>query len=138
MHKITEVTPGEGYTLHITYGDGATVHADVSGLSKGDPGERGRSVAWPGELDLDADVFRMHDNDPDKPHDIRTLANTPPLPADPISLEVAHARKAECPKKSLPSTPECSSRTWPAWPTRTTMGTRSPRCAASPGRSDLS
>ncbi len=116
MYRVTEVTPGEGLTLRLTYGDGAVIHADVSGLLKGDPGvfapladraffervvpgERGRSVTWPvavgvpslGDLDLDADVFRMNDGDPDKPDDIRTLSSAPPIPADPISLEVARA-----------------------------------------------
>ncbi|SMB86516.1 XRE family transcriptional regulator [Deinococcus hopiensis] len=111
MHKITEVTPGEGLTLHLTYADGATIHADVSGLLAGDPGvfapladraffegvqlgRRGRIVTWPGELDLDADVFRMEDGDPDKPGEFRTLSSTPPMPADPVSLEVARVLDA--------------------------------------------
>lgn len=108
MYRISDVTPGEGLTLHLTYTDGATVHADVSGLLAGDPGvfsplrdrsffegvlldRRGRTVTWPGELDLDADVFRMEDSDPDKPERIRTLTSTPPLPADPVSGVVARA-----------------------------------------------
>lgn len=111
MYRISEVIPGEGLTLHLTYLDGATVHADVSGLlEKGAgvfaplleraffalvaPGPRGRTVTWPGELDLDADVFRMSDDDPDKPQDIRTLGSTAPLPADQVSLEVARVIQA--------------------------------------------
>lgn len=111
MYRITEVRAGDGLTLHLTYADGATVHADVSGLLQGDagvfaplrdraffdlvqPGRRGRVVTWPGELDLDADVFRMGDDDPDKPREIRTAKSTPPLEADPVSAEVVGAIRA--------------------------------------------
>jgi|GEM_PF-2441362 len=110
MYKISEVTPGEGLTLHLTYTDGATVHVDVSSLLDGDPGvfvplreraffervqvgPRGRTITWPGELDLDADVFRMDPDDPYNPSDFRILASTPPEPADPVSVAIAQAVK---------------------------------------------
>ena len=110
MYRIESIQPGEGYTLHLTYTDGATVHADLSGLMDA-PGvfapladraffeqvhtdRRGRVVTWPGELDLDPDVFRMADDNPDKPAEFRTLASTPGREPDPVSAEVASAIRA--------------------------------------------
>jgi len=111
MHKITEVTPGEGLTLHLTYQDGATVHADLSGLLTGAPGvfallanraffervfvmPRGRGISWPGELDLDADTLRMPNSDPNKPEALRLLESTPGTPPDPVSLMLREAVSA--------------------------------------------
>jgi len=108
MHKITEITPGAGLTLHLTYQDGATVHADLSGLLAGDPGvfapltdraffeqvsvlPRGRGITWPGELDLDADTLRMPDTDPNKPEALRLLESTPGTPPDPVSTLLREA-----------------------------------------------
>ena len=108
MDKITEVTPGEGLTLHLRYNDDATVHADVSGLLDGDPGvfapladraffeqvsimRRGRGVTWPGELDIDGDTLRMSDRDPEKPPVFRVLESTEGTPFDPVSLLLREA-----------------------------------------------
>lgn len=107
LTRISDVRPGEGLTLHLTYMDGATVHADVSSLLEGDPGvfaplrdrsvfeavtagPRGRSVVWPGELDLDVDVFRAEPQDGGFP----ILAQTPALPPDPVSLAFRSALQA--------------------------------------------
>ncbi len=107
MYRIDSIQPGEGYTLHLTYTDGATVHADLSGLMAR-PGvfapltdraffeqvhtdRRGRVITWPGELDLDPDVFRMDDDDPNKPDGFRTLSRTAGREPDPVSQEVARA-----------------------------------------------
>ncbi|ULH17451.1 DUF2442 domain-containing protein (plasmid) [Deinococcus sp. KNUC1210] len=111
MYRLTDVRPGDGLTLHLTYTDGATVHADVAGLLAGDPGvfaplaarsffeqvalgPRGRSITWPGELDLDADVFRLDDGDPAKPDVFRTLSSTAATPPDPVSSALRQAVEA--------------------------------------------
>lgn len=108
MYKITEVTPGEGLTLHLRYNDDTTIHADVSGLLQGDPGvfapladraffeqvsimRRGRGVTWPGELDLDGDTLRMPDHNPEKPPVFRILKSTEGAPLDPVSLLLREA-----------------------------------------------
>ena len=108
MYQLTQVQAGEGLTLHLTYDDGATVHADLSGLMSGDPGvfsplaervffdrvgivNRGRGVGWPGELDLDADTLRLADSDPDKPQALRILSSTPGTAPDPVSLSLREA-----------------------------------------------
>ncbi|MFC4455392.1 XRE family transcriptional regulator [Deinococcus sonorensis] len=105
LERITTVRPGEGTTLHLTYSDGATVHADVSRLLSEDPGRsarladravfeqvkpgpRGRSVTWPGDVDLDVQVFRH------EPPAFPVLARTPPPTDNPISRALRAAVQA--------------------------------------------
>lgn len=108
MYRITDVQPGEGFTLYLRYNDHATVHADLSGLLAGDPGvfapladraffervsilPRGRGVTWPGELHLDADTLRMRDDDPNKPPALCLLDSQPGIPLNPVSLMLREA-----------------------------------------------
>ncbi|ADY27804.1 Protein of unknown function DUF2442 (plasmid) [Deinococcus proteolyticus MRP] len=128
MKKITAVSAGEGYTLHLTFEDGVRVHADISRLMERPGvfaplqdrayfegvrcGPRGRSVTWEDGQDLDPDVFYMEDTDPRKPTNIRTLSRTAPR-ANPLSEQLRElvaasgesqaeiARRAGMPQQSL-------------------------------------
>lgn len=109
MYKLAAVMAETPHTLHLTFTDGAAVTADVSSLLSGggvfaplrDPtffaqvtvSARGRSLGWPGELDLDADSFRP-ETYADEPPEFPLSDFVPPQTANPVSQKLRQAVEA--------------------------------------------
>ncbi|OLV19783.1 DUF2442 domain-containing protein [Deinococcus marmoris] len=109
MYKLAAIVAEAPHILHLTFTDGAAVTADVSSLPSGggvfapleDPaffnqvavGVRGRSLGWPGELDLDADSFRPETYG-NMPPEFPLSDFVPPQTANPVSQKLRQAVEA--------------------------------------------